>query len=156
MKRSLNYYREMREKAINHKKRIADFIGYQQSYDGYYHKGKIHCSCPLCAFHGTTMQDKKRFTFMISEIDEALTDYSDEFDKLNNIDDFNYSAYIKVIENLSYDFIGLNVSANVLQTLKNSCKKELNGKWYPKRGGYQQKTRNKLNYSEYQKLIQNT
>ncbi|AXF52642.1 MAG: hypothetical protein [Circular genetic element sp.] len=45
-----SYYREMREKHITRKKRIVDEI-YKDSYyphDGYYSKGKIHCSCPLC------------------------------------------------------------------------------------------------------------
>lgn len=27
--------------------------------DGMLSKGKIHCSCPLCSFHGTTIQDKR-------------------------------------------------------------------------------------------------
>ena len=50
MNRDRNYYREMREKHIKRKKRIAQLYygwGYYQV-DGKYSKNKIHCSCGLC------------------------------------------------------------------------------------------------------------
>ena len=50
MNRDRNYYREMREKHIKRKKRIAQLYygwGYYQV-DGKYSKNKIYCSCPQC------------------------------------------------------------------------------------------------------------
>lgn len=49
--RSKIFAREMREKHIQRKKRIAERIygwGYYQC-DGKYDKGKVHCSCPMCS-----------------------------------------------------------------------------------------------------------
>lgn len=48
MIRNKGYYREMRKKHINHKKKIADFIHSYYKYDGTLSKGKIHCSCSMC------------------------------------------------------------------------------------------------------------
>ncbi|MDO5776274.1 MAG: hypothetical protein Q4P22_06605 [Eubacteriales bacterium] len=36
--------------------------------EGCLSKGKIHCSCPLCSFHGTTMQDRRNIDRMNDEI----------------------------------------------------------------------------------------
>lgn len=38
---------------------------------GYLAKGKIHCSCPMCSFNGTTMQDKRRIEEMISDLQDS-------------------------------------------------------------------------------------
>ena len=50
MNRDRNYYREMREKHIKRKKRIAQlYYGWEYyQVDGKYSKNKIHCSCQLC------------------------------------------------------------------------------------------------------------
>ena len=54
MESGIMYHRKMRAKHIRRKKRItshywsADEYPYYK-YDGMYSKGKIHCSCPLCA-----------------------------------------------------------------------------------------------------------
>ena len=48
MNRTRAYYREMREKHIKRKKRISNHYWYYK-FDGQYSKGKIHCSCPICA-----------------------------------------------------------------------------------------------------------
>ena len=48
--RDKSYYRKMRKKHIQRKKRIAQFyygLGYYQE-DGKYSKNKIHCSCNMC------------------------------------------------------------------------------------------------------------
>ena len=45
------YAREMREKHIKRKKKIAEKL-YGNNYyniEGKYDKGKIHCSCPMCS-----------------------------------------------------------------------------------------------------------
>ena len=49
--RDRNYYREMREKHIKRKKRISNSYHYplKLKFDGMYSKGKIHCSCSMCA-----------------------------------------------------------------------------------------------------------
>lgn len=51
MNRDLAYYRKMRAKHIRRKKRISNsyFYPLELKYDGMYSKGKIHCSCPMCA-----------------------------------------------------------------------------------------------------------
>lgn len=49
--RSRDYYRKMRAKHIRRKRRINDEVYHGSWYyphDGYYSKGKIHCSCPMC------------------------------------------------------------------------------------------------------------
>ena len=48
----LTYKFEMREKHIARKKNICKHVYGFDWYlkgDGYYNKGKIHCSCPMCA-----------------------------------------------------------------------------------------------------------
>lgn len=49
--RDNNYYREMRKKHIERKKRISNSYHYplELKFDGMYSKGKIHCSCSMCA-----------------------------------------------------------------------------------------------------------
>lgn len=51
MNRDRNYYREQRAKHIRRKKYICQkCYGWDYyDHDGSYSKGKIHCSCPLCA-----------------------------------------------------------------------------------------------------------
>lgn len=54
MSRTRAYRRYVRNKHIARKKRIVrqyhSFDWY--SFDGMYSKGKIHCSCAMCAFRG--------------------------------------------------------------------------------------------------------
>lgn len=99
--RNRRYYRYMREKHIKRKERIiamyrSDGIphdlgrenvdygtdiqpaGYgdcgpfwHTKYRGTLSKGKIHCSCSLCAFHETPVQDKRKLESMIQEMQEA-------------------------------------------------------------------------------------
>lgn len=48
--RNRAYYRKERAKHIRRKKRICERYGWAYyEDDGRYSKGKIHCSCPLCA-----------------------------------------------------------------------------------------------------------
>jgi hypothetical protein len=49
--RSKIFAREMREKHIQRKKRIAEKLYGHGFYkcDGKYDKGKVHCSCPMCS-----------------------------------------------------------------------------------------------------------
>ena len=35
---------------------------------GYLSKGKIHCSCPMCSFSGTTQQDRKSAGKMLADV----------------------------------------------------------------------------------------
>ena len=103
--RTRDYYRKMRKKAINKKMKIINSYrqdnppafynadetdyGYNNSYGsispywyvknkGMLSKGKIHCSCSLCSFHGTTMQDRRKLASMESKLD----DYYDEEDSI--------------------------------------------------------------------------
>ena len=42
--------------------------------DGKLDKGKIHCSCYICAFHGTTESDKRRLEHMESSLADLYED----------------------------------------------------------------------------------
>lgn len=100
--RTRDYYRKMRKKAINRKRNIIksyrqdnppafynedeahneyDNRSYGDIYSFWYvknkgmlSKGKIHCSCCLCAFHGTTVQDRRKLTSMESELNDYYND----------------------------------------------------------------------------------
>lgn len=51
--KSRQFRQHQRERAIVRKKEIAKAIYGTDAYevDGQYSKGKVHCSCPLCAYH---------------------------------------------------------------------------------------------------------
>ena len=51
--KSVKFRRHQRERAIARKKKIAERIYGVELYthEGQYDKGKVHCSCPLCAYH---------------------------------------------------------------------------------------------------------
>ena len=79
MSRSRSYTREMRNKHIARKKRIIEEVyagNYYVPYDGMLSKGKVHCSCNLCAFakynkHEQTESDMRR----IASCDEKLKEF---------------------------------------------------------------------------------
>lgn len=129
--RSRDYYRKMRKRAIHKKERIINSYrldnppayeidsreiisgsGYGRS-EPYWHvkhsgmlsKGKIHCSCSMCAFHGTTIQDKRKLMSMTAKIDDYLEDIIDCDDTAE------------------------------LFTLKVKIKKKINGEYYPNSSG---------------------
>ena len=78
MERTRAYRREVRNKAIARKKRIVKNVYYMDNWyphDGQYSKGKIHCSCPLCAFgaydkNQVTDSDRRKIEKMDSELKE--------------------------------------------------------------------------------------
>lgn len=99
--RTRDYYRKQRKKAINRKLKIVNsyrhdnppafynademHFEYDNSYgdiSSYWHvnhkgmlaKGKIHCSCKLCSFHGTTMQDRRKLASMESKLNDYYND----------------------------------------------------------------------------------
>ena len=127
MSRSRGYYREMRKRAINKKKGFlrrsmrggmphyldskdifnTDYcptssfgIYWYVKHEGELSKGKIHCSCKMCAYHDTPMQDKKRLMEMSDELDDLYED----------------------------------VSADVVNSLKNKIHKVKSGRYYPNSG----------------------
>ena len=54
-------------------------------HNGELSKGKIHCSCELCTFHGPTMQDKKRMMEMLDDLqdcDESIGNFGQVSSKL--------------------------------------------------------------------------
>ncbi len=79
MSRSRSYTREMRNKHIARKKRIIKKVysgNYYVQYDGMLSKGKVHCSCNLCAFakynkHQRTESDMRR----IASCDEKMKEF---------------------------------------------------------------------------------
>lgn len=150
--RSRGYYRNMRIKAIERKKRIVksycadnlpayeipeeDRIGGDNGYgstdpywyvehDGMLAKGKIHCSCFECSFHGTSMQDVRKLHKMEARLDSSIYENEEELD-------------------LPY-----------MKTLKNKIRKEANGRYYPKRGyiGTRLGSDKKRNYEEFAEVI---
>lgn len=53
----------------------GDCFGYwSYKYAGQLSKGKIHCSCMLCSFHGPTMQDIRNIEGLEARISDALED----------------------------------------------------------------------------------
>ena len=56
--RNRAYYRKMRAKHINRKKRVGWYWHYK--YDGMYSKGKIHCSCGMCSAKTRNKKYKRR------------------------------------------------------------------------------------------------
>lgn len=82
--RTRDYYRKQRAKHIKRKKRIIheqnDYWKYK--FDGDLNKGKIHCSCWLCAFHGMSMSDLRKF----ETIRQDLVDSGVESRYLNTAD----------------------------------------------------------------------
>ena len=74
MERARVFRRRMRKNHIARKKNICKAIyeGWTPKHDGYLAKGKVHCSCWMCAFHGPTIQDRKRIEAMdLSEKESA-------------------------------------------------------------------------------------
>jgi len=79
MNRDRGYYRKERIKHIQRKKRICDEVWNDGDtyfkFDGQYSKGKIHCSCSLCAaktrVNGYKISDQRkqdRMTYQEKEI----------------------------------------------------------------------------------------
>jgi len=130
-KRSRGYYRAMREKTINRKRRIINSyrLGKYVTHDGTLSKGKIHCSCEMCSFHGTSRQDTRK----LIKMEDALTD-------------LYYYPYIK------------SISSSSILPLKNKICKDAKGRYYPKRGfkGTRLSANKKLDISEFQKVIYGT
>lgn len=77
--RSKQYRRVMDKRKAHRKERIIRDVYCDRTwYESITHelnrlsKGKIHCSCPLCAFSGETMQDKRRR----EEMDDQIAEYN--------------------------------------------------------------------------------
>lgn len=93
MNHSRGYYRRMRKKHINRKKKICSkyHSGWEYPYDGMYSKGKIHCSCPLCrgkdwrGRHIKTLQEKRFEDKMKAQIDSFEDEMIDWLDFLEDI-----------------------------------------------------------------------
>ena len=75
-RRNRSYYRTARRNNIARKKKISKNIynGWSPEHDGYLAKGKVHCSCWMCAFHGIPIQDLKR----IEAMDESFKNMIEE------------------------------------------------------------------------------
>ncbi len=64
MNRSRAYYRDVRKRAIHHKKHISRHY-WNYKFDGQYSKGKVYCSCPDCSAkssrHGFKVSDIRKY-----------------------------------------------------------------------------------------------
>lgn len=71
--RTADYQRYQRYRHINRKKRIIhdqnDYWKYK--FEGELSKGKIHCSCWLCSFHGMSMSDIRKYDRMRYDLIES-------------------------------------------------------------------------------------
>ncbi len=145
--RSREYRRYIRKKAIKRKKHIINsyradnppaygkengISGYGQcdpywyiNHEGKLAKGKIHCSCPICAFHGITRQDIK----VLMHMNDELVNICDEINK---------------------EMILCNI-----KQLRSKIKKKINGRYYPKAGfkGTRIGVDNKINIDEFNSII---
>ena len=177
MPRSRGYYRYKREEKIARKKRILDYYrldnaphyldeldtegpiknsyGYYEPYtsvkhDGYLSKGKIHCSCMVCAFHEVPLPDKRKMDSMneaIKDIDVPESEYP-EFDDLYYYYDmygYDYDAY---------DDEDYHMDGAILHKLENRLKKKRNK--YEVRGGFKGTSMgsdHNCDYDEFHALI---
>ena len=84
--RTRGYYREMYKKHIKRKKKLACTYTHpiELKFDGMYSKGKIHCSCSICASKtnprrlkqsGPTMNWKHSDLINMQSMDEDLKEY---------------------------------------------------------------------------------
>lgn len=97
---SLQYRIDMRSKHIERKKRITShYWGAPEypyyKYDGMYSKGKIHCSCPLCA----TKTSRKRAKWKIGGGETKNWKHSD-LQKLRFLHDQIVDLYAAVVESV--------------------------------------------------------
>lgn len=91
MNREKSYYREMREKHIDRKKRIVkkaySLIDNYYEHDGMYSKGKIHCSCWMCrtkSYDEATMMDKRNAGKQIYSLIECDENTKTLINKIHN------------------------------------------------------------------------
>jgi len=74
------YYRRVRSKNIERKKKIWENIYHHIDYtepEGKLSKGKVHCSCPLCAFSGLTYR-RKRYKAAMDYSEKHFEEYFDD------------------------------------------------------------------------------
>lgn len=93
--RSRDYYRKER---LNHIRRKENIIkncywdgkswldsGYLGSNHGRLSKGKIHCSCWLCSFHGLLKSDMRKITKLMYDAEEYCdSNFINKIRKLSN------------------------------------------------------------------------
>ena len=74
--RTKDYYRYQRNKHIQRKKKIIiNKVCWYVKFDGMLSKGKIHCSCGLCAFSGKSASDsRKEDSMKFREFDYSISD----------------------------------------------------------------------------------
>lgn len=75
-KRTKAYYRYQRNKHIQRKKNIIKKKNcWHVKFDGMLSKGKIHCSCYMCAFSGESVSDfRKKDSLRFRELDYSVYD----------------------------------------------------------------------------------
>lgn len=73
MNRSRAYYRDVRKRAIHHKKHVSRHY-WNYKFDGQYSKGKVHCSCPICSAksskHGFKVGDIRKYEAAEASVEE--------------------------------------------------------------------------------------
>ncbi|KAB2331252.1 hypothetical protein [Bacillus mesophilum] len=79
--RNLAYYRRHRNRVIRRKTKFVNQIGWQPRHHGYFAKGKIHCSCGMCAQktnkHGFPHSQKVQ----LERLESQLSEYFREADE---------------------------------------------------------------------------
>lgn len=76
-RRKIDHAKAARKKQIAH-----DVNGIDYKFDGQYIKGKIHCSCPLCAAktgkNGYKHSDMLKFMSIMEQMDESIAKQMNE------------------------------------------------------------------------------
>lgn len=100
--RTRDYYRKMRAKHIQKKYHILTDVWHDYRWSehikdslGVLSKNKIHCSCPLCAFHGITVSDLRKL---------GSIDYSLRLLEQEDWCDVHVRHVCRVQNNRRYDF----------------------------------------------------
>ena len=106
------YYRRQRAKHIQRKKRICQHFYGEDYYehDGSYSKGKIHCSCPLCAAKTNNKRRKKNKYYPVKLMDWKHSDLQ-KLEELEN-QEKEYEGEDLEIQDVYLDGISLNAYMN--------------------------------------------
>ena len=89
MYRNRAYRRNKRNNKIKHKSYIAQHIFYWNTFTpGKFNKGKVHCSCPMCATKSKKVmgaRNKSIYSYKHSDVQKHLS----AIEQLNEVDNGN-------------------------------------------------------------------
>ncbi|MFX3660983.1 MAG: hypothetical protein ACE3JN_13085 [Ectobacillus sp.] len=76
--RNRAYYRHHRRRAIKRKSKIAEHNGWYVPSNGYFAKGKVHCSCWMCSQKTNKDGFPHSQIIQLERLNSQLSDYFNE------------------------------------------------------------------------------